>query len=126
VTASLRLVQLAWKLGVIALAALVLVVLPGGGDALDLVLALLTIGFFAAIAFLAYRLFRQYRFELQTLTDRQRLVLYASLGGALVTFTATRRLFDTGGLGVLAWFALLALASYGLFWVWTQYRSYST
>lgn len=118
--------QLAWKLGVIALAALVLVVLPGGGDALDLVLALLTIGFFAAIAFLAYRLFRQYRFELQTLTDRQRLVLYASLGGALVTFTATRRLFDTGGLGVLAWFALLALASYGLFWVWTQYRSYST
>ena len=123
-TASLRLVQLAWKLGVIALVALVLVVLPGGGDALEVVLTLLTIAFFAAIAFLAYRLFRQYRFELQTLPDRQRLVLYASLGGALVTFTATNRLFDTGGLGVLAWFALLALASYGLFWVWTRYRSY--
>lgn len=116
--------QLAWKLGVIALVALVLVVLPGGGDALEVVLTLLTIAFFAAIAFLAYRLFRQYRFELQTLPDRQRLVLYASVGGALVTFTATNRLFDTGGIGVIAWFALLALASYGLFWVWTRYRSY--
>ena len=84
----------------------------------------LTIAFFAAIAFLAYRLFRQYRFELESLPDRQRLALYGSLGLALVTFTATNRLFDAGGLGVLAWFALLGLASYGLYWVWTQYRSY--
>ena len=41
--------------------------LPGGGNALDVVLTVLTIAFFAAIAFLAYRLFRQYRFELETL-----------------------------------------------------------
>ena len=27
-------------------------------------------------------------------------------------------------LGVLLWFALLALASYGLFWAWTRYRRY--
>jgi hypothetical protein len=46
-------VQLAWKLGVIALVALVVVILPGGGDALQVVLTLLTISFFAAIAFLA-------------------------------------------------------------------------
>jgi hypothetical protein len=25
---------------------------------------------------------------------------------------------------VLVWFALLALASYGLFWAWTNYRRY--
>jgi hypothetical protein len=25
-------------------------------------------------------------------------------------------------LGVLVWFALLGLASYGLFWAWTRYR----
>jgi hypothetical protein len=88
------------------------------------VLTLLSIAFFAAIAFMAYRLFRQYRFELDTLGDAQRLVLYASLGGALLTLTATNRLFDAGGLGALAWFALLGLASYGLYWVWTQYRAY--
>ena len=113
--------QLAWKLGVVALVALVFAVLPGGGDALN---AVLTVAFFAAIAFLGYRMLRQYRFELESLPERQRLVLYASIGLALVTFTATNRLFDVGGAGVLVWFALLGLASYGLFWVWTQYRSY--
>jgi hypothetical protein len=25
---------------------------------------------------------------------------------------------------VLAWFALLAVASYGLFWAWNRYRRY--
>ena len=116
--------QLAWKFGVIALIALVFALLPGGGSALDVVLTAITIAFLAAIAYLGYRLFRQYRFELESLPERQRLVLYASLGLALVTFTATNRMFDTGGVGVLAWFALLGAASYGLYWVWTQYRSY--
>ena len=72
--------QIAWKLGVVALVALALVILPGGGALLDVVLTLLTITFFAAIAFLAYRLYRQYRFELETLPGRQRLSLYGSLG----------------------------------------------
>ncbi len=79
------------------------------------VLTVLTVAFFAAIAFLGYRMFRQYRFELESLPERQRLALYASIGLALVTFTATNRLFDVGGGGVLAWFALLGLASYGLY-----------
>jgi hypothetical protein len=116
--------QFAWKLGVVALVALAVVVLPGGGSALNVAVTLLTILFFAAIAFLAFRLFREHRFELDTLESTQRLVLYGSVGLALVTFTATNRLFDTGGAGVLVWLALLALCSYGIFWVWTKYRSY--
>jgi surface polysaccharide O-acyltransferase-like enzyme len=117
-------VQFAWKFGVIALIALALVALPGGGSALDVVLTLLTIVFFAAIVALFYRFYRQYRIDLETLSDMLRLVLYGSIGLALLTFTATDRLFDVGGAGVLAWFALLALASYGLFFVWTRYRRY--
>jgi hypothetical protein len=113
-----------WKFGVVALIALLFVVLPGGGATLDVALTLLTIAFFAAIAFLGYRLYRQFGFELSTLDTRQRLVLYGSLGLALLTFTATNRLFDEGGPAILVWFALLALASYGLFWVWNRYRSY--
>jgi hypothetical protein len=116
--------QFAWKFGVIALVALAIVVLPGGGSALDAAVTLLTILFFAAIAFLGYRLFREHRFELDTLESGQRLVLYASIGLALVTFTATNRLFDIGGAGILLWLALLALCSYGIFWVWTKYRTY--
>jgi hypothetical protein len=116
--------QFLWKLGVVMLVALVLVVLPGGGSALEVLLALLTITFLAAIAFLGYRLFRQYRFEIETLDPNVRLALYGSVGLAVLTFVATDRLFEIGGLGVLAWFALLALCSYGLYWTWTRYRSY--
>jgi hypothetical protein len=119
---SLRVVQFAWKFGVVMLIALALVVLPGGGNALDVVLTLLTVAFFAAIAFLVYRLYRQYHLDLESLDSSLRLGLYGSLALAVLTFTATDRLFDAGGAGVLLWFGLLAAASYGLFWVWTRYR----
>jgi len=117
-------VQLAWKFGIVALVALVLVVLPGGGDALDVLLTALTIVFFASIALLVARLYRQYRLDIETLEPNVRLALYGSLAIALLTFTGTQRLFDAGGAGVLLWFALLAMASYGLFWAWTRYRRY--
>jgi uncharacterized protein involved in cysteine biosynthesis len=117
-------VKLLLKFGVIALVALALVVLPGGGSALNVALTLLTVAFFAAIAFLGYRLFREHRVDIETLEARQRLVLYASVGLAFLTFTATNRLFDLGGVGVVAWLALLGLCSYGVFWVWTRYRRF--
>ena len=71
--------QFAWKIGVVMLVALVLVVLPGGGNALDVILTLLSIAFLAAIAFLGYRLFRQYHFDIETLEPNMRLVLYGSI-----------------------------------------------
>ena len=112
------------KFGIVALVALALTVLPGGGPALEVLLTLLTIAFFTAIAVLGYRLYRQFSFELDSLTDRQRLVLYGSVGGAFLTFCATSRLFEASGAGVFVWLALLGLCSYGVYWVWTQYREY--
>jgi hypothetical protein len=117
-------VELAWKFGIVALIALVLAVLPGGGNALDVVLTALTIVFFGAIALLVARLYRQYRLDIETLDPNIRLALYGSLAVAVLTFTGTDRLFNAGGAGVLVWFALLAVASYGLFWAWTRYRRY--
>ena len=112
------------KFGLVALIALALAVLPGGDATLDVVLTLLTIAFFAAIAWFGYTLFRRNRSEIESLESRQRLVLYSSVGLAFLTFTATNRLFDAGGAGVLAWLALLGVCSYGVFWVWTRYREY--
>jgi len=117
-------VELAWKFGVIALVALALVVLPGGGNALDVLFTAFTIAFFAAIALLVGRFYRQYRLDIETLEPNVRLALYGSLAIAVLTFTGTDRLFNTGGAGVVVWFALLGLASYGLFWAWTRYRRY--
>jgi hypothetical protein len=116
--------QFAWKFGVVMLIALALVVLPGGGNALDVVLTLLTVTFLGAIAYLGYRLYRQYRMDIDSLEPNLRLALFGSVGLAILTFVATDRLFDEGGIGVLLWFALLALCSYGLYWTWTRYRTY--
>ncbi len=116
----------ALKFALVALIALAVVAVPGGGGdkALNLLLVLLTIAFFTAIAFFGYRLYREHRFTLDSLTDRQRLVLYGAIGLAFLTFTATPELFATGGPGILAWIALLAACSYGVYWVFMRSRSY--
>jgi hypothetical protein len=117
-------VSLLWKFGVIALIALVLTGLPGGDNALNLLLTALSLVFFTAIAMLGYRLFRQFRSDLEGLPDANRAVLYGSIGLAFLTFCATSRLFDVGGGGVVIWLALLGACSYGVYWVWSQYRAY--
>jgi hypothetical protein len=109
---------------IIALIALAIVVLPGGGPALAVVLSLLTISFFAAIAFLGYRMYREHHWTLDSLTERDRLVLYVSIGGAFLTFAATQRLFAEGGFGAVVWIVLLAVCSYGVFWVFMRLRNY--
>ncbi len=115
--------SLLWKFGVIALVALVLTGLPGGDSVLNLMLTALSLVFFTAIAMLGYRLFRQFRMDLEGLPDANRAVLYGSIGLAFLTFCATSRLFDVGGGGVVIWLALLGACSYGVYWVWSQYRT---
>lgn len=109
---------------IVALIALAIVVLPAGGPVLNVVLTVLSIAFFAAIALFAYRLYIEQRFTLDSMSDRQRFVLYASIGVALLTFTATSRLFNAGGIGVLVWLVLLGLCSYGVMWVYVSYRRF--
>ena len=109
---------------IIAVVALAVVALPGGGGAADVAITLVSIAFFTAIGIFGYRLYREHHFTLEALAPRERLVLYGSIGLAFLTFTASRVLFDEGGVGALAWIALLGLASFGVFWVWQQSRSY--
>jgi O-antigen/teichoic acid export membrane protein len=107
---------------VLGLAALVALI-PAGGFAAGLLLWLLGIAFWAILAWFVARMYREYRFSLFSLDDRMRALLYVSIGVAVLTVTATRRLWDTS-LGVVAWFALIAGASYGVFAVWQHARRY--
>ena len=109
---------------IVALLALAFTAAPGGDGTLSVILTLLSITFFTMIVVTGYFLYRQHRFEIESLSERQRLVLYGSIGLAFLTLCATRRMLDAGGLGFLAWLTLLAVCSYGVYWVWTQYRSY--
>ena len=113
------------NVAVLLLIALGFSVLPGGNATLNVLLTLLGIVFFAAIAMLGYRLYREHRFTLESLAERERLVLYASVALAFLTFVASKRLFNSSsGLGVLLFLALLGLASYGVFWVFQRSRRY--
>src|SRR3954453_20811853 len=107
---------------IVALIALGFAALPGGNSTLNVIVALLTIIFFTAIALLGYRLYREHRFTLDSLEPIQRAVLYGSIGLAVLTFTASSRLLV--GAGIIVWLALVALAAYGVFWVFQRYRSY--
>lgn len=112
-----------WKLGLVALVALILTALPGGDGALEVVLTALTIVFLSVIALLGYRLFMRFRIEIEGLADGLRLTLYGSIGLAFLTLCATGRLFETGA-GAVIWAALLGVASLGLYRVWARYRAY--
>lgn len=107
--------------GIVALIALALTALPGGGPALDILLTVLTMVFFAAIGVFGYRLYREHRtFTLDAMDDRRRLVFYGAVGVAFLTFAATPRLFGLGVVGVLTWIALLGLASFAVFRVFAS------
>ena len=110
---------------IVALIALAFTALPSGDDTLSVLLTLLSIAFFVGISVWGYQLYRQHRFEIESLSERQRLVLYRAVGLAFLTHCATNRLVEeAGGLGIVVWLALLGLSSYGMYWVWNQYRSY--
>lgn len=110
------------NLAIIAIVALGFTALPGGASTLNVILALLTIGFFAAIAVLGFRLYREHRFTIDSLETVQRAVLYSSIGLAILTFAASARLLK--GAGIIVWLALLGIAAYGVFWVFQRYRGY--
>ena len=112
------------NVAIVLLLALAFTVLPGGGPALEVALTVLTIAFFVAIAFLGYRLYREYHFTLDSLEERERLVLYCSIALAFLTFAATQRLFGFGGGGAVAWIGMLVLSSYGVYWVYRHSRHY--
>jgi hypothetical protein len=111
--------------GILALIALALVVLPGGGPALTIVLTVLGIAFLVALCFFLLQLYRENRWTLESMDTLYRAVLYSSVGLAFLTFAAYQKLWVDGGTsGKVVWLGLIVLASYGVFWSWAQSRRY--
>jgi drug/metabolite transporter (DMT)-like permease len=107
---------------VLALAAVVMLV-PGGGNASAGILQALVIAMLAAIAWFGVRLYREHRTDIYSLGDRNRGILYVSAGLVALTVTATDRLWSTGS-GTVVWVALVALACYGVYYVFRSSREY--
>ncbi len=90
---------------VLVIAALV-VVLPGGGKAATVVIQAVSLAFLASIAWVASLMYREHRVALYALGDSRRAILYAAVGVAALTLTATHRMWATAG-GEIAWFVLM-------------------
>ena len=104
--------------------ALVVWLVPGGGTGSSTIYSLLTIILTAGLLFFGYRLYMEHRATLFGLGDNQRALLYGSVTVAALAILATSRLWDEGGLGALLWFAMIALAVWGVYRVWRTYSEY--
>ena len=111
------------NIAIIALIAVPVAFLPGGGEAAQAVITALTMAFLATMALFARQLYRQDRLTVDTLSDVQRAVLFGAVGLIVLMIVAADEMLATGG-GTIAWIGLLALAVLGIVRVWTEARSY--
>jgi hypothetical protein len=110
--------------GIIVLLALIVWLVPGGGQAGVTVSNLLGIAFAGGLLFLAYRIYMERREAIFGLDDRQRGILYGSLALGTIAIVGTRRMWDAGGGGAIVWLILVAIAAFGLYSVWQAYKAY--
>jgi hypothetical protein len=104
-------VKVARSIAIILALAAVFVYAPGGGTGGRVVIQAVSIAFLATIAWFASIMYRQHRVALYSLGDGRRAALYAALAVAVVTLSATPRLFPTDA-GVLVWLVLVGGAAY--------------
>ena len=110
-------------LTIVALIALVVVVLS-----LEPVLAvtggLLRIGFFLAIAFFLFLVWRERRGDLEAWSDRSRRVFYGAICLAVVDVGAAIGLSPMGG-DAIAFFAVLACCAWAVVRTWRAEHTYA-
>jgi hypothetical protein len=113
----------ALNFAIIAVIALAVAVLPGGGNAAAGVGAAISVAFLVAIGFMVWRLYREKRMTLWSMSTQHRAMLYGGLGVIVLTLSATSRLWQTG-LGLIVWLALLGGGAFTIFTAWVESRRY--
>lgn len=83
----------------------------------------ISLGFLAAFAWIASRLYREHRTALYSLGNRRRTILYAAVALAILDLSAYNRLTATG-FGTLVWIVLLAAAGYVVYAVYRSSKEY--
>jgi hypothetical protein len=93
---------------------------------LFILLLLVRIAFFLAIAFFLFLLWRDRREEIAMWGRRSRAVFYGAVGLALTNIGAAVALssYPVGGLEVLVFIAVLAACGYALWRVWRDEHTY--
>ncbi len=110
------------NIAIILLLALLLTVLPAGGNLATGVLTAVSLIFLGAIALLAIRFWRDKSLTRDAMTDRQRGIIYCSLGAIALMIAGTDELLATGP-GTIAWLLVLAVSGWLIFNTWREANS---
>lgn len=113
-----RVLIFARNAAIVMILALVLTVVPGGGNAADGLLVALTLVFLAAAGLIGARFWRETSMTRDVMTDRQRVGFYGGLGAIALMIAGADELLETG-LGAAAW---LLIVGGGVFLVYDAFR----
>jgi hypothetical protein len=111
------------NVAIVALIALAVAVIPGGGTGSQVVIQALSLAFLGTIAWVASRMYREHRSTLYSLGDGRRAILYVAVGVATLTFTDSDELLE-GGPRALVGIVLLAACAYAVYAVFRSAREY--
>ncbi len=98
--------------------------LPGGGNAAAAVLTALTMIFFAAIAWLLYRVYNEQQLTISGLSDGRKAGLFGAVGAIALLVVAYDDFRSWQG-GIVLWIALMAACLGAIFLIWRSETTYS-
>lgn len=107
------------NIAIIALVAVPVAFVPGGGNVADAILVTLTLAFLAGISAMVYMLWRQNQMTLSTLPDSRRAGLYGAVGGIALLVAGQDELLDWTG-GIVLWVGLLIACAFVIFAIWRE------
>lgn len=110
------------NIAIIMLLALVLAVLPSGGNVTDGILVALSLVFCAAIVLMMIRFWRENSLARDAMTDRQRGTIYGCLGAIALMVAGADELFETGA-GTAAWLLIVAVSVWLIVTTWRESQS---
>jgi hypothetical protein len=114
---------LARNLGILALIALAITVLPGGDEATDTVLLALQMLFLASLAYFVWRSHKENPFFDSSLSEQWRAVHWGAIGMLAFLVAGADEMFGTGA-GTLLWLGLLIGSVFALVRVFQESRAY--
>jgi hypothetical protein len=110
------------NIAIVLILALIVDLVPGGGNAAEAILAAIGILFLAMIGWSGYVYYRQNRLAYLGLPDRSRGLFVGALGAIVLMIAGASDMLETSG-GTLVWLAVLVLAGLTIMKVVTDSRS---
>ena len=111
------------NIAIILALALIVDLVPGGGNAADAITVSVGMLFLAMIAYTAYRFFLQNRYAYLTLDHRHRATLVVAVGAIVLMIAAADELTRTG-LGLIVWLGVLAASIWAMVLVYQESKTY--